>query len=77
MNGEIADAIIGMEAEDQGEIDYRMIELDGTANKGRLGANAILGASLSVARAAAEARALPALPLCRWCVGLGAAGAND
>ena len=58
-NGEIADAIIGMEAEDQSEIDARMIELDGTANKSRLGANAILGASLAVARAAAEARALP------------------
>ena len=58
-NGEIADAIIGMEAEDQGEIDARMIALDGTANKGRLGANAILGASLAVARAAADARALP------------------
>nr|WP_047167659.1 phosphopyruvate hydratase [Sphingomonas sp. Y57] len=59
VNGEIADAIIGMEAEDQSEIDTRLIELDGTPNKGRLGANAILGASLSVARAAAEARALP------------------
>ena len=58
-NGEIADAIIGMEAEDQGEIDARMIALDGTPNKGRLGANAILGASLAVARAAADARALP------------------
>jgi enolase len=59
VNGEIADAIIGMEGEDQSEIDARLIELDGTPNKGRLGANAILGASLSVARAAAEARALP------------------
>jgi enolase len=59
VNGEIADAILGMEAEDQGEIDARMIELDGTANKGRLGANAILGASLAVARAAADARSLP------------------
>jgi enolase len=58
-NGEIADAVIGMEAEDQGEIDARMIDLDGTPNKGRLGANAILGVSLAVARAAADARALP------------------
>ena len=58
-NGEIAEAVIGMEAEDQGEIDARMIDLDGTANKSRLGANAILGVSLAVARAAAEARALP------------------
>ncbi len=59
VNGEIAEAIIGMEAEDQGEIDARMIELDGTENKGRLGANAILGASLAAARAGADARALP------------------
>jgi enolase len=59
VNLEIADAIIGLEAEDQGAIDLRMIELDGTANKGRLGANAILGASLAVARAAADARVLP------------------
>ena len=58
-NGEIVEAVIGMEAEDQGEIDARMIDLDGTANKSRLGANAILGVSLAVARAAAEARALP------------------
>ncbi|MBD3762035.1 phosphopyruvate hydratase [Sphingomonadaceae bacterium G21617-S1] len=58
-NDEIADAVIGMEAEDQAEIDQRMIELDGTPNKGRLGANAILGVSLAVARAAADARALP------------------
>jgi enolase len=58
-NDEIADAIIGMEAEDQSEVDARMIELDGTPNKSRLGANAILGVSLAVARAAADARALP------------------
>ncbi len=59
VNGEIADAIIGLDAEDQGAIDLRMIALDGTANKGRLGANAILGASLAVAKAAADARGLP------------------
>jgi enolase len=59
VNGEIADAILGLEAEDQPAIDARMIELDGTANKGRLGANAILGASLAVAKAAADARGLP------------------
>ncbi len=59
VNGEIADAITGMEAEDQQEIDARMIELDGTHNKARLGANAILGVSLAVAKAAAEARGLP------------------
>ena len=59
VNLEIADAIIGLDAEDQGAIDARMIDLDGTANKGRLGANAILGASLAVAKAAADARGLP------------------
>jgi len=59
VNGEIADAIVGYEAEDQSSIDRDMIELDGSANKGRLGANAILGVSLAVAKAAAEARGLP------------------
>jgi len=59
VNGEIADAILGLEAEDQGAIDRRMIGLDGTSNKGRLGANAILGVSLAVAKAAADARGLP------------------
>ena len=59
VNGEIADAIIGLDAEDQGLIDGRMIELDGTANKGRIGANAILGVSLATAKAAADARGLP------------------
>src|ERR671920_100514 len=46
VNGSIADAILGFEAEDQAEIDAAMIELDGTANKAKLGANAILGVSL-------------------------------
>ena len=59
VNGEIADSIVGFEAEDQSTIDAVMIELDGTANKARLGANAILGVSLAVARAAADARGLP------------------
>jgi enolase len=59
VNGELADAILGLDAEDQGAIDARMIELDGTPNKSRLGANAILGASLAVAKAAADARGLP------------------
>ncbi|MBP2275684.1 MULTISPECIES: phosphopyruvate hydratase [Sphingomonas] len=59
VNGEIADAVLGFEAEDQREIDHTMIELDGTENKGRLGANAILGVSLAVAKAAADARTLP------------------
>ena len=59
INGEIFDAISGMEAERQVQIDEAMIELDGTANKSRLGANAILGVSLAVAKAAAEAADLP------------------
>ena len=59
VNGEIADSIVGFEAEDQSTIDGQMIDLDGTTNKVRLGANAILGVSLAVARAAAEARGLP------------------
>ncbi|RXR27661.1 phosphopyruvate hydratase [Sphingobium fluviale] len=59
VNGEIAEAVVGMDAEDQGEVDAAMIALDGTDNKGRLGANAILGVSLAIAKAAADARGLP------------------
>ncbi len=59
VNEEITDAVLGMDAEDQADLDRAMIELDGTENKGRLGANAILGVSLAVAKAAAEARGLP------------------
>ncbi|MEG0070566.1 MAG: phosphopyruvate hydratase [Raoultibacter sp.] len=59
VNEEIADALIGMEAEDQRTIDAEMLEVDGTENKGNLGANAVLGVSLAVARAAAEAAELP------------------
>jgi enolase len=55
---EISEAIVGMDAEDQISIDDVMIELDGTKNKSRLGANAILGVSLAVAKAAAESRGL-------------------
>ncbi len=69
VNGEIADTIRGLEAEDQLEIDTVLIELDGTPNKGRLGANAILGVSLAVAKAAADARGLP---LYRYVGGAGA-----
>ncbi|MCA1776657.1 MAG: phosphopyruvate hydratase [Loktanella sp.] len=54
VNGEIAEELLGFEATEQVSIDMAMIELDGTANKGRLGANAILGVSLAVAKAAAE-----------------------
>ena len=59
VNGEIFDALSGFEAEEQRRIDSVLIELDGTENKSRLGANAILGVSLAVAKAAAAARELP------------------
>jgi enolase len=59
VNGEIFDAVGGMDAEAQVKIDETMIALDGTPNKGRLGANAILGVSLAVAKAAAAANDLP------------------
>lgn len=59
VNGELFDALSGMDATEQEAIDQTMIDLDGTANKSRLGANAVLGVSLAVAKAAANARALP------------------
>ena len=59
VNGEIYDAISGLDAEDQRRIDRLLIELDGTPNKARLGANAILGVSLAVAKAQATASNLP------------------
>jgi enolase len=59
VNGEIFDALRGFEAEDQRRIDETLIKLDGTKNKSRLGANAILGVSLAVAKAAADASGLP------------------
>ncbi|MDR6758248.1 enolase [Mycoplana sp. BE70] len=59
VNGEIFEAVGGLDAENQILIDQTMIELDGTPNKARLGANAILGVSLAVAKAAAEASGLP------------------
>jgi enolase len=70
VNGEIANAVGGRDASDQRSIDQKMIDLDGTENKGRLGANAILAVSMAVARAAA---AEYGLPLYRY---LGGAGAN-
>ena len=57
-NGEIAEAVRGLDAADQGALDRRLIELDGTPNKGRLGANAILGTSLAAAKATAAERGL-------------------
>jgi enolase len=56
VNGEIADAVLGLDASDQAAVDRRLIELDGTPNKGRLGANAILGVSLVTAKATAAER---------------------
>ncbi|MDY6011180.1 MAG: phosphopyruvate hydratase [Duodenibacillus sp.] len=69
VNGEIAEALMGLEASDQEYIDRTMIELDGTDNKSRLGANAILAVSMAVARAAAEESGLP---LYRYFGGMGA-----
>ncbi|MBU0718523.1 MAG: phosphopyruvate hydratase, partial [Planctomycetes bacterium] len=59
VNGEIADAVIGLDATDQEDVDQAMIELDGTENKARLGANAILSVSLAAAKAAAKSCNLP------------------
>jgi enolase len=59
VNRDIFEALSGLEAEDQGKIDAIMISLDGTPNKAKLGANAILGVSLAIAKAAADAAALP------------------
>jgi len=70
VNGEIADALANFDAADQRALDQKMIDLDGTENKGRLGANAILAVSMAAARAAA---ADYGLPLYRY---LGGAGAN-
>ena len=69
VNDEIAGELTGLDAEDQGEIDAAMIALDGTPNKARLGANAILGVSMAAAKAAADARGLP---LYRYVGGVGA-----
>src|SRR5271166_4605518 len=70
VNGEIAEAVAGLDAADQRALDAKMIELDGTPNKGRLGANAILAVSMAAARASARAFELP---LYRY---LGGAAAN-
>ena len=59
INGEIFDCLQGMEAEDQQRIDHMLIDLDGTDNKSNLGANAVLGVSLAIAKAAAQACELP------------------
>ena len=64
VNTEIFDALSGADATEQQQIDADLISLDGTENKARLGANAILGVSLAVARAAAEASGLPLCVIC-------------
>ena len=69
VNGEIADRVTGMDAREQREVDGAMVQLDGTPTKSRLGANAILGVSLAVAKAAA---ADAELPLYRWLGGTNA-----
>ena len=69
VNGEIAECLVGMDVTEQVAIDQAMIELDGTPNKGRLGANAILGVSLAAAKAAAD---YPAQPLFRYVGGTSA-----
>ncbi|MEH1164149.1 phosphopyruvate hydratase [Micromonospora sp. CPCC 205539] len=69
VTGEIAEAVLGLDAEDQALVDETMIELDGTKNKGRLGANAILGVSLATVKAAALAHRQP---LYRYVGGVGA-----
>jgi len=66
VNGEIFDAVGGMDAEAQAKIDETLIALDGTPNKGRLGANAILGVSLAVAKAAAAAHDAPLYRYVGW-----------
>ena len=72
VEGEIADAVRGLDAADQEAVDRRLVELDGTPNKGRLGANAILGVSLATAKAAA---ADAGVSLFRW-IGRGGRDAN-
>jgi enolase len=67
VNGEIATTLVGMDAADQRAVDHAMIDLDGTPGKGRLGANAILGVSLAVARAQADE---VGVPLYRWIGGM-------
>ena len=69
VNNDIADALTGMDAEEQVKLDRAMIELDGTKNKSRLGANAILGVSLAAAKAAANSAGMP---LFRYVGGVGA-----
>ena len=77
VNGEIFEALGGMDAEQQVQIDQIMIELDGTPNKSRLGANAILGVSLALRQGGGRILRHAALSLCRRHLGADAAGADD
>ena len=77
VNTIIAPEILGMDALDQAGIDLVMIDLDGTENKGKLGANAILGVSLAVARAAANYSGMPLYQYISGVNARGAAGAHD
>ena len=77
VNETIGDAIVGFDADEQRLVDQVMIDLDGTPNKAKLGANAILGVSLAVAKAAAESRRPAAVPLRRRPERAPAAGADD
>ena len=70
VNSEIAEALLGMDVTDQQAIDQKMIELDGTPNKGRLGANALLAVSLAVAKAAAQVKNIPLYEYLAQCAGL-------
>ena len=76
VNDVIAEALIGLEATRQVEIDEMLIRLDGTPNKGKLGANAILGVSMAVAKAAAASVGL-AVSVSGRCLRTGAAGTDD
>ena len=77
VNGEIAETLVGFDATDQQAIDAAMIELDGTENKSRLGANAILGVSLATAKAAADYSEAAPLSLCGRNTGTHSSSAND
>lgn len=77
VNDVIAEALIGLEATRQVEIDEMLIRLDGTPNKGKLGANAILGVSMAVAKAAACFCRVAAVSVSGRCFRTGAAGTDD
>jgi enolase len=77
INTEISEAVLGLDASEQAFLDKTLIDLDGTENKSRLGANAMLAVSMAVARAAAEEVRPAPVPLFRWHGRQPAAGADD